>query len=93
MRTDTHAGPDDRWDASLLRDARAHFERARAIDPSNVVAAIFLSQVSAHAARRRPGRRGSGETEGDNSGRRGAWSRSAASWLAYTHPSARRGRR
>ena len=43
-----------RWDASLLRDAQAHLERARAIDPSNVVAATFLNQVSAHTARRRP---------------------------------------
>ena len=36
------------WDTNLLRDAQTHFERARAIDPSNVVAATFLSQVNAH---------------------------------------------
>ncbi|KAI9056537.1 hypothetical protein FKP32DRAFT_1585798 [Trametes sanguinea] len=33
------------WNASLLRDAQTHFERARTIDPSNVVAETFLSQV------------------------------------------------
>ncbi|KAI0775966.1 hypothetical protein BD413DRAFT_469744 [Trametes elegans] len=32
--------------ANFLRNAQAHFERARAIDPSNVVAEAFLSQVS-----------------------------------------------
>ncbi|KAI0677399.1 hypothetical protein C8Q78DRAFT_1002589 [Trametes maxima] len=32
------------WDASLLRDAQAHLERARLIDPSNIVAGAFLSQ-------------------------------------------------
>ncbi|KAI0720269.1 hypothetical protein C8T65DRAFT_568049 [Cerioporus squamosus] len=36
---------DQGWDANHLRDARAHLERARAIDPSNVVAEAFLSQV------------------------------------------------
>ncbi|KAI0352984.1 hypothetical protein OH77DRAFT_1458850 [Trametes cingulata] len=34
------------WNASYLRDAQAHFERARLIDPSNVVAETFLSQVN-----------------------------------------------
>ncbi|KAI0375790.1 hypothetical protein BV20DRAFT_984843 [Pilatotrama ljubarskyi] len=33
------------WNASYLRDAQAHFERARLIDPSNVVAETFLTQV------------------------------------------------
>ncbi|KAH9899724.1 hypothetical protein C8Q73DRAFT_331910 [Cubamyces lactineus] len=33
------------WNANLLRDAQAHFERARTIDPSNVVAETFLSQL------------------------------------------------
>ncbi len=33
------------WDTNLLRDAQAHLERARAIDPSNLVAEAFLSQV------------------------------------------------
>ena len=36
------------WDPNLLRDAQMHFERVRAIDPSNVVAAAFLSQVNAY---------------------------------------------
>ncbi|TFK94655.1 hypothetical protein K466DRAFT_245788 [Polyporus arcularius HHB13444] len=36
---------DQGWDANRLRDARAHLERARAIDPSNVVANAFLSQL------------------------------------------------
>ncbi|EJF56607.1 hypothetical protein DICSQDRAFT_150351 [Dichomitus squalens LYAD-421 SS1] len=37
------------WDLNLVRDAQAHFERARIVDPSNVVAEAFLSQVkSAH---------------------------------------------
>lgn len=36
------------WDANLLRDAQAHLERARTIDPSNVVAETFLSQVYQH---------------------------------------------
>lgn len=34
------------WDASQLRNAQAHFERARAVDPSNVVADAFLNQVT-----------------------------------------------
>ncbi|KAI0650588.1 hypothetical protein C8Q79DRAFT_900998 [Trametes meyenii] len=34
------------WDSSLLRDAQAHLERARLIDPSNIVAGAFLSQVN-----------------------------------------------
>ncbi len=34
------------WDASRLRNAQAHFERARLMDPSNVVAEAFLNQVS-----------------------------------------------
>ncbi|KAI9000870.1 hypothetical protein BD414DRAFT_406486 [Trametes punicea] len=33
------------WNESLLRDAQAHLERARTIDPLNVVAETFLSQV------------------------------------------------
>ncbi|PIL37290.1 hypothetical protein GSI_00983 [Ganoderma sinense ZZ0214-1] len=37
------AGKD--WDLNLVRDAQAHFERSRAIDPSNVVAEAFLSQL------------------------------------------------
>ncbi|KAI0638332.1 hypothetical protein C8Q77DRAFT_1153995 [Trametes polyzona] len=43
------------WDASHLRNAQAHFERARAIDPSNVVAETFLSQLSG-ATRAAPNR-------------------------------------
>lgn len=38
------AGKD--WDLNLVRDAQAHFERSRAIDPSDVVAEAFLSQVN-----------------------------------------------
>ena len=34
------------WDTNLLRDAQVHLERARAIDPSNLVAETFLSQVN-----------------------------------------------
>ena len=34
------------WDLNLVRDAQAHFERSRAIDPSDVVAEAFLSQVN-----------------------------------------------
>ncbi|KAI0832575.1 hypothetical protein BC628DRAFT_329807 [Trametes gibbosa] len=34
------------WDASHLRNAQAHLERALAIDPSNIVAAAFLSQLA-----------------------------------------------
>ncbi|KAH9939978.1 hypothetical protein B0H21DRAFT_697935 [Amylocystis lapponica] len=33
------------WDPSLLRDAQTHFERAKALDPANAVAAAFLEQV------------------------------------------------
>ncbi|RPD80955.1 hypothetical protein L226DRAFT_125361 [Lentinus tigrinus ALCF2SS1-7] len=33
------------WDANLVRDARAHLEHARAIDPSNIMADAFLSQL------------------------------------------------
>lgn len=36
------------WDASQLRNAQAHFERARVVDPSNVVADAFLNQVTLH---------------------------------------------
>ncbi|CDO76548.1 hypothetical protein BN946_scf184982.g7 [Trametes cinnabarina] len=36
---------DHRWDTNLVRDAHAHFERARTIDPSNIVAEIFLAQL------------------------------------------------
>ncbi|KAL7282520.1 hypothetical protein ACG7TL_003991 [Trametes sanguinea] len=36
---------DQGWNASLVRDAQTHFERARAIDPSNVVAETFLTQL------------------------------------------------
>ncbi|KAI0335616.1 hypothetical protein GY45DRAFT_1240454 [Cubamyces sp. BRFM 1775] len=36
------------WNVNLLRDAQAHLERARTIDPSNVVAETFLSQVYQH---------------------------------------------
>lgn len=47
------------WDASHLRNAQAHFERARVVDPSNVVAEAFLNQVTLHtkhAAMKRRGR-------------------------------------
>ncbi|OJT12537.1 RNA polymerase I-specific transcription initiation factor rrn11 [Trametes pubescens] len=37
------------WDASRLRNAQAHFERARLMDPSNVVAEAFLNQLSGTA--------------------------------------------
>ncbi len=38
------AGKD--WDLNLIRDAQVHFERSRAIDPSDVVAKAFLIQVN-----------------------------------------------
>ncbi|OCH92154.1 hypothetical protein OBBRIDRAFT_791531 [Obba rivulosa] len=33
------------WNLGLLREAQAHFERARALDPSNTVAVAFLEQL------------------------------------------------
>ncbi|EMD40911.1 hypothetical protein CERSUDRAFT_149450 [Gelatoporia subvermispora B] len=36
---------ENHWNSGLLRDAQAHFERARALDPSNTVASAFLEQV------------------------------------------------
>ncbi|KAI0774419.1 hypothetical protein C8Q74DRAFT_1368897 [Fomes fomentarius] len=43
------------WDTNILRDAQAHLERARAIDPSNLVAEAFLCQLpgTPHSARDR----------------------------------------
>ena len=46
LRVDPFTGTG--WDLNLVRDAKAHFERARMVDPSNVVAEAFLSQVSLH---------------------------------------------
>ena len=46
LRADPFTGTG--WDLNLVRDAKAHFERARMVDPSNVVAEAFLSQVSLH---------------------------------------------
>ncbi|OBZ76820.1 hypothetical protein A0H81_03957 [Grifola frondosa] len=33
------------WDANLVRDAQGRFERAKALDPTNVVAIAFLDQL------------------------------------------------
>ncbi|KAI0952336.1 hypothetical protein AcV7_008179 [Taiwanofungus camphoratus] len=33
------------WNASLLRDARSHLERAKLLDPDNVVAETFLDKL------------------------------------------------
>ncbi|CCM05556.1 uncharacterized protein FIBRA_07783 [Fibroporia radiculosa] len=33
------------WDNGLLRDAQTHLERAKAIDPDNLVAIAFIEQI------------------------------------------------
>ncbi|KAI1796237.1 hypothetical protein LXA43DRAFT_970121 [Ganoderma leucocontextum] len=43
ISSETTYGKD--WDLNLVRDAQTHFERGRAIDPSDVVAEAFLSQL------------------------------------------------
>ncbi|TFY69412.1 hypothetical protein EVJ58_g427 [Rhodofomes roseus] len=37
--------PDEQWNAGLISAARAHFERARWIDPGNTIANAFLEQL------------------------------------------------